>query len=645
MDGDKKSIMENSTGSRPPTGVGTNYTSETLRLELREGERSGTVPVQEISTAQSSSLVNQGIQKKKTASFQITSVVKKNDGGEDSPDETEDASDILDSSKILSDIEQETPSFSEEYSKSEDTGAPAAVIPTSSQYGITAVVQQNESGGLLTSILPQGFSMSMTKGGIALAEPDGVVTSDTENLSNRFKIVKIQSNKTIKKGRWVCLDFVDTSPSTAVGIKSADIRGVDAHNVPVNQQTVEQSITNKPSAQPNQAIQQNQMQSIIQPQAQSQYVGSSQTMTGQTDSISYSSQMSQPYSTSQSSNVTQAQNTHMGVNQQQSAMQQQAQGAHISSNAPSQVLDNQVGSTLAQSQINSSTTQAAVTPLSANTNNATQQSIHNQSQEQVHQQLQTSASQQAAQQSIPAQPITSSHIPSNQQQQTMHLQSQQQSQQSIQNQQLQQTSMPVQHQTQQQQNLPQQSIQSQTPPAQEQFNMQQDQSPSSLPSTTYQQSQQQQSLQPQQQSSQSVSAAPQQSSQASHAQQHQQSSTTNAPAASNVASSLPSNTSFGNVSNFTNTPAISSIANLSTVDISNMITNTVTNASTGIPSHMAESVAQAAVNVLDAIQNNDGSSSQNEIIGASGDTIATSADIVASSEDGASAVGEDDKPR
>jgi hypothetical protein len=42
--------------------------------------------------------------------------------------------------------------------------------------------------------------VNVTKGGIDLAEADGVVPSDTENLSNRFKIVKIASNKPFKKG-------------------------------------------------------------------------------------------------------------------------------------------------------------------------------------------------------------------------------------------------------------------------------------------------------------------------------------------------------------------------------------------------------------------------------------------------------------
>ena len=158
-------------------------------------------------------------QKKKNSSFQITSITSRlsNDAGEDSADDTEDISDIADTSRVT-DFDQETPSYSEDYSKTEEVFfGPAPVIPTSSQYGITALVQQTGSGGLMTARLPQGVTVNVTEGGIALAKADGE-SDEVDHWQNRFKIVKIDSNEPFKRGRWICLDFMD---SPAVNASSA----------------------------------------------------------------------------------------------------------------------------------------------------------------------------------------------------------------------------------------------------------------------------------------------------------------------------------------------------------------------------------------------------------------------------------------
>ncbi|KAB7497870.1 Protein bunched, class 2/F/G isoform [Armadillidium nasatum] len=201
----------------------TNYTSETLRLEpnnsicFKDNENTNNPHLQAAVLSAS-----QGCQKK--SSFQITSIRptsrSSNDGADDTdPDEPSD----VDTSRFTADIDQETPSYSEEYSKSEEmilgTGP---VIPTSSQYGITALVQQTSTGGMMTARLPQGVTVNVTEGGLALAKADGE-PDDLDNWQKRFKIVKIDSTEPFKRGRWICLDFMDSPALSSTENKSDEM--------------------------------------------------------------------------------------------------------------------------------------------------------------------------------------------------------------------------------------------------------------------------------------------------------------------------------------------------------------------------------------------------------------------------------------
>lgn len=210
----------------------------------------------------------QAFQKKKNSSFQITSITSRlsNDGGEDSADDTEDISDTMDTSKVT-DLDQETPSFSEDYSKSEEVFlGPAPVIPTSSQYGITALVQQSGTGGVMTAMLPQGVTVNVTEGGIALAKADGE-SVDVNHWQNRFKIVKIDSNEPFKRGRWICLDFMDSPAVTA----ASSVRKDDATAVVVNSSNLKEGETENPP--------QTVVQMQVPPQPQQQPPGQGHTMT------------------------------------------------------------------------------------------------------------------------------------------------------------------------------------------------------------------------------------------------------------------------------------------------------------------------------------------------------------------------------
>lgn len=326
------------------TTANTTFTSEAFRLEPRDGERLGST-IQD--SSQNSQHGNATYHKKKTPSFQITSVVL-NEGGEESPDETEDISDILDTSK-MSDLDKETPSYSEEYSKSDDIAVLPAVIPTSAPFGITAaVVQHNQSRGLITATLPKGISE-------ALAEADGaVLPSDADNLTNRFKIVKIASNKPIKKGRWVCCDYMDTPTTTSVSSKNTE--------APSQQSTAGPSTArpapNQPVVIPLNQMQTMQMTAQAQQQpaiSQSHYVPTPHTG-GIVSGTAYSNQMSTqgfppstaPSGTPATQNIqlnAQQQQIQQMIQQQQILQQQQMKQQIQSSSAmPSQVLDShQIG--------------------------------------------------------------------------------------------------------------------------------------------------------------------------------------------------------------------------------------------------------------------------------------------------------------
>ncbi|XP_071441997.1 protein bunched, class 2/F/G isoform-like [Hetaerina americana] len=218
-----------------PCNVLHRTTSETIRL----GE-----PEKHINPPPTSLTSGTACIRKKAPSFQITSVTvnsrMSNDGGDDSADDldeshTEDNSDVIDSSKIT-DIENETPSFSEDtFSKDDIFFNPSAaslgtapVIPTSSQYGL-AIVSEGAGGAGVTGGVPGANTMSsgVTCSDLHVSVSDNVININTKseerdtvtNRNERFKVVKIESTEPFKRGRWVCMDFLDHSNTSSSIVK------------------------------------------------------------------------------------------------------------------------------------------------------------------------------------------------------------------------------------------------------------------------------------------------------------------------------------------------------------------------------------------------------------------------------------------
>lgn len=158
---------------------------------------------------------NVSSRKVKTSSFQITSVTM---GTRTSADNGEDSADDLDESHTddnsrITDLENETPSFSEDTFSKEDVFfssnaiGTAPVIPTSSQYGLAIVTP--ELGGM------DGHSdvhVSVTDAGVNIVDGLGKHDGDLKEVhhrNERFKVVKIESTEPFRRGRWMCMDYLD----------------------------------------------------------------------------------------------------------------------------------------------------------------------------------------------------------------------------------------------------------------------------------------------------------------------------------------------------------------------------------------------------------------------------------------------------
>lgn len=165
---------------------------------------------------------------KTDSSFEITSVtmgkrltkVKPEHRGEESADDLDESH--TDDNSRVTDIDTETPSASDDTSFSKEEvyfannalSSTAPVIPTSSQYGLVVV---EPLGGPTLGEALQNMQVNLTDNIInVVTSLDGQKKGDedlkdSQQRSERFKVVKIESTEPFKRGRWVCMDYLDHS--------------------------------------------------------------------------------------------------------------------------------------------------------------------------------------------------------------------------------------------------------------------------------------------------------------------------------------------------------------------------------------------------------------------------------------------------
>lgn len=168
--------------------------------------------------------------KKPSSSFQITSVSVNTAGsvlqqpqqhqqqqprinssdnnGDDSADDLDESH--TDDSRIT---DYETPSISEDTFSREDVFftqstafSTAPVIPTSSQYGLAIVGPDLGANGQNLS----DVHVSVSDAGMnIIGQLPNKQEVDIHHKNERFKVVKIESTEPFKRGRWMCMDYLD----------------------------------------------------------------------------------------------------------------------------------------------------------------------------------------------------------------------------------------------------------------------------------------------------------------------------------------------------------------------------------------------------------------------------------------------------
>lgn len=196
-----------------------NNDKKLLLLDKSSSSSSGHIPMS------SNTIINSmnNMSKRKGTSFQITSVSvssgntqqqqqqrtsSDNNNGDDSADDLDESHTDDNISRIT---DYETPSFSEDTFSREDVFyaqpnafGTAPVIPTSSQYGLAIVGPDLGGNGANLS----DVHVSVTDAGINIM---GQIPNkqDVDHKNERFKVVKIESTEPFKRGRWMCMDYLD----------------------------------------------------------------------------------------------------------------------------------------------------------------------------------------------------------------------------------------------------------------------------------------------------------------------------------------------------------------------------------------------------------------------------------------------------
>lgn len=202
----------------------------------------------------SSNTIINNMSKKKGTSFQITSVsvssanshhhhqqTQRNstdNNGDDSADDLDDSHTDDNISRIT---DYETPSISETFSgedvffAQQNAFGTAPVIPTSSQYGLAIVGPPDGLGGNGANLTD--VHVSVTDAGTINFMGPISSKQDPDHKNERFKVVKIESTEPFKRGRWMCMDYLDHTTL------QAQDDGIDGKEGDENSTTKDDSLT------------------------------------------------------------------------------------------------------------------------------------------------------------------------------------------------------------------------------------------------------------------------------------------------------------------------------------------------------------------------------------------------------------------
>lgn len=251
--------MADSAGHKVPKAVDKHKYPNMINRTTSESIRLGdTDKILNHPTSLSASVPNP----RKKTSFQITSVTvgshTSNDGGDDSADDLDESH--TDDISRVTDFENETPSYSEDtfskddvYFNSSTSLGTAPVIPTSSQYGLAIVSTPDGCGNVLNSNSACGNNITGNELHVSVA--DNVINlglvggkhleGDMRDLhshtgrNERFKVVKIESTEPFKRGRWMCMDYLDHTMTqqqqSQTNVNAT--KNVESNDITVNQFT------------------------------------------------------------------------------------------------------------------------------------------------------------------------------------------------------------------------------------------------------------------------------------------------------------------------------------------------------------------------------------------------------------------------
>ncbi|KAL7041638.1 hypothetical protein ACKWTF_000838 [Chironomus riparius] len=206
-------LSSNSTANVKEKSSHSSNKTETSKLKHDKNSSSSSSSSGHIPLSSSNTIIN-NMSKRKGTSFQITSVSVSSANSHHHSS----SSQQVQRNSTDNNNDYETPSISETFSgedvffAQQNAFGTAPVIPTSSQYGLAIVGPDHHGTDVHVSVSDAGINIM------------GPISSkqDPDHKNERFKVVKIESTEPFKRGRWMCMDYLDHTTLQDDGIDGKD---------------------------------------------------------------------------------------------------------------------------------------------------------------------------------------------------------------------------------------------------------------------------------------------------------------------------------------------------------------------------------------------------------------------------------------